>query len=221
MSKLTVYAIPISLYCAKLRIVLRHKQLDWQEFPPPGGYGSEEYATIVPSGNLPALIDEGLLLSDSEAIAEYLNEKYPECPLLPDGLAARAKTRELSRFHDTRLEPELRTLFAHIAPDKRDNEVVSGQVQKLAMRFKDLVLLLGAEGTPFQDQLTLGDCGFAISFLWIKGLSQLMAFDLDWPQRVLEYQKHIQGFTAVNRELADYKPKLDAWLASAIQSADS
>ncbi len=67
---LTVYTVPISLYCAKLRIVLRHKQLEWNEQTPPGGYGSNEYKTIVVSGNLPALVDGSLLIADSEAIAE-------------------------------------------------------------------------------------------------------------------------------------------------------
>ena len=46
---LTVYTVPISLYCAKLRIVLRHKQLEWNEQMPPGGYGSDEYKTVVVS----------------------------------------------------------------------------------------------------------------------------------------------------------------------------
>jgi glutathione S-transferase/maleylpyruvate isomerase len=48
---LTVYTVPISLYCAKLRIVLRHKKLKWDEQPPPGGYGSAEYKAIVVTEN--------------------------------------------------------------------------------------------------------------------------------------------------------------------------
>ena len=221
MNKLIVYAIPVSLYCAKLRILLRHKQLEWEEIPPPGGYGSEEYARIVTSGNLPALMDAELLLADSEAIAEYLNEKYPEFPMLPEGIEGRAKARELSRFHDTRLEPELRALFAHIDPDKRDSNVVLGQATKLNLRLKELSQLLNSSDTAakvdqdsqaFPDQLSLGDCGFAISFLWIERLSTVMGFDIEWPDVILKYKSHIQGFTAVNDELADYQPKLDQWL---------
>ena len=67
---LTVFTVPVSLYCAKLRIVLRHKKLEWREELPPGGYGSDAYKQIVPSGNLPALRDGDLLIADSEAIAE-------------------------------------------------------------------------------------------------------------------------------------------------------
>ena len=80
---LAIYSVPISLYCAKLRIVLRHKKLEWNEQAPPGGYGSDEYKTVVASGNLPALVDGSLVIADSEAIAEYLEEKYPVPAMLP------------------------------------------------------------------------------------------------------------------------------------------
>ena len=53
---LKLYSIPMSLYCAKTRVLLRHKGLEFEEMPPPGGYGSDEYKTYVPSGNLPALL---------------------------------------------------------------------------------------------------------------------------------------------------------------------
>ncbi|MEO1115842.1 MAG: glutathione S-transferase N-terminal domain-containing protein, partial [Pseudomonadota bacterium] len=95
-----LYAIPVSLYCAKLRIVLRHKNLTWEEVTPPGGYGSETYKDLVPGGSLPALDHDGHLLSDSEAIAEYLNELQPEPDMLPGDILERARLRERSRFHD-------------------------------------------------------------------------------------------------------------------------
>ena len=37
---LTIYSVPVAVYCAKLRIILRHKSIPFQELPPPGGYGS-------------------------------------------------------------------------------------------------------------------------------------------------------------------------------------
>ena len=43
---------------------MRNKGLEWEELLPPGGYGSAEYKAIVPSGNLPALIDNGFTLAD-------------------------------------------------------------------------------------------------------------------------------------------------------------
>ena len=117
---ITLYAIPMSSYCAKTRILLRHKGIAHRELPPPGGYGSEEYRRIVPSGNLPTLVHDGLMIADSEAIAEYLEDRFPEPPALPRDPADRARVRERSRFNDTRLDPEVRKLFPHVRPSRRD-----------------------------------------------------------------------------------------------------
>ncbi|SIO46074.1 Glutathione S-transferase, N-terminal domain [Octadecabacter temperatus] len=87
---LTIYAVPVSVYNAKLRILLRHKGVPFSEQPPPGGYGSAEYKSLVPSGNLPAMVHGDLILADSEAIAEYIEEAFPETPMLPDTIYLRA-----------------------------------------------------------------------------------------------------------------------------------
>lgn len=100
---LTIYSVPVASYCAKLRIVLRNKNIIFNELPPPGGYGSNEYRKIVPSGNLPAMIHDDFMLSDSESIAEYLDEFFPSVAMMPNTIKLRAKAREFSRSHDTRL----------------------------------------------------------------------------------------------------------------------
>jgi glutathione S-transferase len=127
------YAIPASLYCAKTRICLRHKHLIWTELPPPGGFGSDVYTSHIPSGTLPGLIDGETTLGDSEAIAEYLEEAYPSFPMLPKTINDRAKIRELSQFHDTRLEPCIRALFAHV-PKKKTGPSVSGRALKINLK---------------------------------------------------------------------------------------
>lgn len=209
---LTVYTLPISLYCAKLRILLRRKDLDWQEVPPPGGYGSDEYKAIVPSGNLPAIIDDNLQIADSEAIAEYLNEKHPDPPMLPIEAAQRAKARERSRFHDTRLEPELRKLFPHIAAQRRDPPLAETQSQKISDRLDQFATMLGDGGSKLDDMLTLGDCGFPITFTWIEALGPVLGLAVEWPDKVVTYRNSLSAHTAVATELAEYRPKLAEWL---------
>ncbi|MFK5978256.1 MAG: glutathione S-transferase family protein [Rhizobiaceae bacterium] len=208
---LKIYAIPVSLYCAKLRILLRYKNLHWQEIAPPGGYGSNEYKLTIPSGNLPTLIDGKLVLADSEAIAEYLNEKHPTPPMLPDDFAARAKIRELSRFHDTRLEPELRVLFPYIAADNRNPDVAAIQSEKLSSRLEQLAAILDQYTC---NELTLADCGYPISFAWIDALTSVLDLQIDWPAAVISYRKRIENHPAIAAELADYIPKLQARLSS-------
>ena len=210
---LTIYAIPVSLYCAKLRITLRHKGLEWEEVLPPGGYGSDEYKTVVPSGNLPALVHEGMTLGDSEAIAEYLQERFPEPSMLPGGPAERAKARERGRFHDTRLEPTLRAVFPYMpgrpaAPDG----FLENQSTELSARLHQLGAML-ADTPEAGDTLTLGDCGYPITLEWLDALAPAMGMAIDWPDTVTAYRQRIEAHPAVAAELADYMPKLRAFLA--------
>ena len=212
---LTIYSIPISLYCAKLRILLRHKQLQWRELPPPGGYGSAEYETIVPSGNLPALIDGALQIADSEAIAEYLNEKYPQPPMLPAELSLRAKTRELSRFHDTRLEPELRKLFPYIDEQKRDETIVNNQSIAINKKLQQLATMLDSDQPENHGMLTLGDCGYAVTFIWLELLTPVLGLEIEIPKSVMEFHEGITRHAAVLEEIEAYRPQLTTWLKTA------
>jgi len=206
---LTIYAIPPSLYCAKLRILLRHKSLDWRELPPPGGYGSAAYQQVVPSGNLPAMLDGDLLLADGEAIAEYLEERHPAPPMLPRVLADRAKMRERGRFHDTRLEPALRALFGSIAPERRDSALNARQSAILSEKLGQLARMLETgPALPFG----LGDCGYPITFAWIDALTLPLSLNVAWPEPVVAYRARIEAEPAVAAELASYRPILEGWV---------
>ena len=211
---LTIYSTPESLYCAKLRILLRHKQAQWREIEPEGGCGSPGYRQLIPSGTMPALIDGGLVIADSEAISEYLNETIAEPAMLPVDPGARAKCRERSRFHDTRLEPEVRKLFPHIAPATRDTGIVSIQVETIGMRLQELSRLLAADDQLDLQILSLGDCGFPVCFAWIDAFAQVLGFELDWPDNLREYRRSIEAHTAVAIELEAYAPGMQRWLES-------
>ncbi len=211
---ITIYAVPISLYCAKLRILLRHKGLQWSELSPPGGYGSGEYKKIIPSGNLPAMVDGELTLADSEVIAEYLNEKHPHPQMLPAEIDQRARARERSRFHDTRVEPELRKLFPFIDGKKPDADLIEHQSMQISIRLKQLSKFSLNPDTAFNDRLTLGDCGLPITFVWIDALTPLLQLKIDWPDSIFTYRQEIETYPAVAAEIESYRPILNQWLKS-------
>lgn len=84
----------------RVRIALALKGLDYQALPvnliaPPGGeHRQAGYLAINPQGRVPALrTDDGALLIQSPAIIEYLEECYPQVPLLPEDPVARAQVR--------------------------------------------------------------------------------------------------------------------------------
>ncbi|GAB4383562.1 glutathione S-transferase family protein [Albidovulum sp.] len=208
---LTLYAVAHSLYCAKTRIALRHKGLAWHELPPPGGGGSPAYRRIVVTGNLPALDHDGFVLADSEAIAEYLEETFPAPPLLPADPAGRARQRERSRFHDTRLEPALRGLFGLVAPDHRDPALARQRAAALGERLAQLALLLRAGP---ETGFGLGDCGLPVSFAWIDALTPVLGLEIGWPPALADYRARLAEVPAVAAELAAYAPHVQAWIAS-------
>ncbi len=209
---LTLYATPESLYCAKLRILLRHKGLEWVELAPDGGCGSESYRKMIPAGTMPAIVDGDFVLADSEAIAEYLDETRPQPAMLPAEATSRARCRERARFHDTRLEPEVRALFPHVGKAGPDDEIVISQSERLNQRLAEFARLLDADASLDLQRLGLGDCGFPVSFAWLDAFTPIMGLELDWPPAVRTYREQIESHTAVRAELDAYAPGMQAWL---------
>ena len=211
---ITIYSVPVALYCAKLRILMNHKGIPFQELPPPGGYGSDEYRAIVPSGNLPAMIHDGFMLADSEAIAEYLNEAFSDVPMLPDDIRLRAKAREFSRLHDTRLEPAVRAMYGQVAYDARDAQTVTEGGAAVSKHLSSLALLLSANPLD-PDRLWLSDCGFPVTFAWIKAFEDALGLPVSWPGIVRDYDSRLRGFAVVTDELDAYRAAMDAYLEKA------
>lgn len=85
----------------RIRIALNLKGLEAGMVPVNLIYNehrSPEFLQMNPQGLVPALqTDEGAVLSQSLAIMEYLDERYPENPLLPQNLEERARVRALAQ----------------------------------------------------------------------------------------------------------------------------
>jgi glutathione S-transferase len=56
---------------------------------------SPEFLAINPRGRVPAIVDDGFALYESNAICEYLEETYPQRPVLPKDAKGRALVRRL------------------------------------------------------------------------------------------------------------------------------
>jgi glutathione S-transferase len=64
--------------------------------PPDDPAMRAELLLLSPSFSVPRLVDGGVTVWGTLAIAEYLNETRPEAELLPQGLAERARCRAIS-----------------------------------------------------------------------------------------------------------------------------
>ena len=76
----------------RVRIALNLKGLDY-EYVAVGHLPPGEYRKLNPQGHMPALEVGGRVIPQSGAILEYLEETYPERPLLPADPVLRAEAR--------------------------------------------------------------------------------------------------------------------------------
>lgn len=209
-----LYALPISNFCSKVAIVLRHKQISHQILPPPNGYGSPEYKLVVPTGKIPGLIDGELVLSESEAINEYLEECYPDPMMLPGDPKKRAQLRQLSRHHDLAVEPIIRSLFGQVSPQTRNADVLRAKAGELQKQL--IVLAELADPQPFlvTSDISLADVGYAPTLL----LGELMweCFGMTWnlPSRLQEWQQGLQQVPAVAETLREAREATLNWIAN-------
>lgn len=104
----TLYHLPLSPYCRKVRVALKEKGLDvelevekvWERRP--------EFLALNPAGLVPVLIEEdGDPICDSSVICEYLEEVYPGTALF--GLTPKecAEVRRLVVWFDQKFAREV------------------------------------------------------------------------------------------------------------------
>jgi glutathione S-transferase len=93
----------VSPYVRKVLGCMLLKGLDYEIDPITPFYGGDEFERLSPLRRIPVLTDGDLTLCDSSVICAYLDEAYPERPLLPAGARDRALARWLEEYADTRL----------------------------------------------------------------------------------------------------------------------
>jgi maleylpyruvate isomerase len=94
----------------RVRIALNLKGLDYGQAPIHLRRGGGEqlataYRAINPQALVPALEDSGRILTQSLAIMEYLEERYPKPPLLPADPADRALVRSMALIIACEIHP--------------------------------------------------------------------------------------------------------------------
>ena len=106
---LLLFDHPLSPYAQKCRIALREKGVTFEARLLAGvgaGSGLEPAFTAAsPRAEVPALVDGDVRVFDSTIILDYVEERWPEPPLLPASPADRARVRMIEEAMDTHYEP--------------------------------------------------------------------------------------------------------------------
>ncbi len=114
---ITLHQFQVSPFCDKVRRILHWKRLEYriQEVPL---VRAQAIRKINPIGKLPCLEHDGAFVADSTDIAYYLEERFPEPPILPSDPAQRALCHVFDDWADESLyfyEMRLRFTLPHNA----------------------------------------------------------------------------------------------------------
>lgn len=96
-----LYHLPLSPYCRKVRLALSEKRLPFELRVEKVWERRPDYLELNAAATVPTLLeDSGLAVPDSGVICEYLEEAYPDNPLLGRTLGERVEVRRLVAWFD-------------------------------------------------------------------------------------------------------------------------
>ena len=87
---LELYQFELSHYCEKIRLILDYKGLPYRKIEVTPGIGQLDLFKLSGQRQVPVLKDGAEVIADSTAIAKYLDQRYPERPILPSDPKQRA-----------------------------------------------------------------------------------------------------------------------------------
>jgi glutathione S-transferase len=190
-----------SPYCWRIKLALAHKSLTFETIP----WRFTEKGAIAFSAQtkVPVLVDGGKTISDSYAIAEYLETAYPNEPALFNDIGTRSLTRFVKQWTEDTLHPViarviLPSLFVLLHPKdqayfRQTREAMFGMtIEEMAARrdsflpaFKAVLAplrrtleaqaFLGGPGPLFADHIVFG------ALQWARKGSAVPLWDLHDP----------------------------------------
>jgi glutathione S-transferase len=103
---LELYHAGLSQASVKVRTTLKEKGLAYKSHflrLPEGEHLTPEFLAINPDGQVPALVHDGEVITETSVINEYLDEAFPDPPLRPASPIERARMRRWSQIVDEHL----------------------------------------------------------------------------------------------------------------------
>jgi len=110
---LELYHSGLTQASVKVRTALKEKGLQYKSHflsLPNQDHLSPQYLAINPDGQVPALIHDGVVITETSVINEYVDDAFPDPPLKPASPVERAKMRRWSQIVDEHLFHALATL---------------------------------------------------------------------------------------------------------------
>ena len=103
-----LFHLPLSPFCRKVRLALAEKRLPFELRVEKVWERRSDYLDMNPAGTVPTMLeDNGLVVPGSGVICEFLEEAYPDIPLLGQSRYERVEIRRLVAWFDEKFASEV------------------------------------------------------------------------------------------------------------------
>lgn len=205
-----LYHAPLSPFCRKIRLILAEKRIEVELVEERYWERRKDFLQMNPAGKVPVLRNNGRVLAESTAIAEYLEEQHPEPPLLPRNAADRAEARRINLYFDDKFHNEVTANLLHERVYKKitgqgypDSRAVKTGASKIKFHLDYMGWLLERRRWLAGDMLTIADFTAAAHLSCLDYIS-----DVDWNRSaaVREWYATMKSRPAFRSLLADVVP---------------
>jgi len=175
--RMKLYSWDISPYSARVRMQIYAKGLTDIAIEPPPTYGTAKFHEDHPIGRIPLLEIDGEAMPESDVIAAYLEEVYPEPSLLGATPRENAQVRTLARVGDIYLINNTFTLAVQTRVLAAPTPVIAGNEAIIALlggqlvsNTKALDRMIGRDGFACLGRLTLADCALVPALFFLENV---------------------------------------------------
>ena len=176
-----LYWHPFSVFPRRVQIALREKGLPCEEVVvdlPGGGLRTPSFRRLNPFAQVPVLEDGDLVVAESIAILEYLEDRYPSPPLLPPDAARRAIVCQLMLWSGDYFAPAWKAWMApRFSPDVSPGDVSVAHGRAAMAAHLDVLDARLGTADWLVETYSLADVCYApfVTVLDVLGLGDLLA----------------------------------------------
>lgn len=193
-----------SPYALSVFVALREKGIDFELIPldlDAGESRAPDYARLSQTQRVPTLVHDGFALSESSAIAEYLEELFPQIPVYPHDRQQRAKARQVQAWLRSDLLPIRQERSTLVVFYGCQGEPLSPPAEAAAAKLIDTAQVLLADGREcLFGQWSIADVDLALM------LNRLILNGDPMPANLMEYARRQWQRPAVQEWLQLQRP---------------
>ena len=205
-----LFHMPLSPYCRKVRLSLAEKKLEVELVEERYWERDADFLRRNPAGKVPVLKMDGVVMSESAAICEYIEERHPEPELMPREVEGRLEVRRLVAWFDDKFHAEVTSKLLYERVNKKlmglgypDSKNVKSGARAIKFHLDYMGWLLEQRRWLAGDAMSLADFAAAAHFSALDYIS-----DVDWDRNraVKDWYATIKSRPAFRSILADHVP---------------